>query len=746
MAEPAEETLERRHRLIIGLTSVGVLMVVMDSTIVNVALPIIREDLGFLEVSVSELQWVVNAYALSFAVLLLSAGKLADLFGRKRLFLIGLVIFTGASVACGAANEINVLIGFRAVQGVGAALIMPTTLSILQTSIPMSKLGIAIGIWSGIVGLGTAIGPLLGGLLAEEVDWRWVFYINIPIGLGVFLGTLLVIPESRSDIEDRRLDVVGALISAVALFALTYGLLKANEFGWGDPRTIGCLAVGVVGLAAFVAYERKPSSPMLDLSLFRSQAFSGANVVAVFVGFALFGLLFFGSLFIQSIMGFSATEAGLSQLPMMAMIIVFGPQVGKLVGKIGPGPLLTVGMALLAVSFLLFYRLDFDSDFWTLLPAMVVGGIGFAAVLTPLTAAALSAVPFQQAGMGAAVINSTRQIGGALGLAVMGAISAELVAAGLVEGKASPDAFVDGFGVLMLTGAGVAAAGSVVAWSTIARPARAARAAAAAAAAAAAPEAAAEPAPAAEAPAPAAAVPQEIQIEHSHNWALAAPSVVSALPPSLAGRAAARGGPSLEVLEGPAAGTRIPIGDEGLVLGRGETGPGTLGEDAQLSRRHARVSRDDDRLLVEDLGSTNGTLVNGEGISEPTPVRHGDQVEAGATVMRVVAPPVSAAAPSRDGLVVEVVEGPASGARIPIGSAPFVFGRAEPGAGSLGEDPELSRRHASASMFAPGRLLLEDLGSTNGTFVNDHRIAAPTVVEAGDGLRLGTSSLRVAGQ
>ena len=482
MAEPAEETLEGRHRLIIGLTSVGVLMVVMDSTIVNVALPIIREDLGFLEVSVSELQWVVNAYALSFAVLLLSAGKLADLFGRKRLFLIGLVIFTGASVACGAANEINVLIGFRAVQGVGAALIMPTTLSILQTSIPMSKLGIAIGIWSGIVGLGTAIGPLIGGLLAEEVDWRWVFYINIPLGLGVFLGTLLAIPESRSDIEDRSLDVVGALISAVALFALTYGLLKANEFGWGNPRTIGCLAVGVIGLAAFVAYERKPSSPMLDLGLFRSQTFAGANVVAVFVGFALFGLLFFGALFIQSIMGFSATEAGLSQLPMMAMIIVFGPQVGKLVGKVGPGPLLTVGMALLAVSFLLFYRLDFDSDFWTLLPAMVVGGIGFAAVLTPLTAAALSAVPFQQAGMGAAVINSTRQIGGALGLAVMGAISAELVAAGLVEGKASPDAFVDGFGVLMLTGAGVAATGSVVAWITIARPARAARAAAAAAA------------------------------------------------------------------------------------------------------------------------------------------------------------------------------------------------------------------------------------------------------------------------
>jgi pSer/pThr/pTyr-binding forkhead associated (FHA) protein len=221
--------------------------------------------------------------------------------------------------------------------------------------------------------------------------------------------------------------------------------------------------------------------------------------------------------------------------------------------------------------------------------------------------------------------------------------------------------------------------------------------------------------------------------------------VVSALPESLVDRAVAArgGGPSLQVLEGPAAGLRIPIGEEPLVLGRGETGVGTLGDDAQLSRRHASVARRDGGLIVEDLGSTNGTLVNGEEISQPTPVKHGDKVEAGSTVMRVIEVPQRAAAPP-DGLVMEVVEGPATGAQIPVGSAPFVFGRAEPGHGSLGDDPELSRRHASASLFAPGRLLLEDLGSTNGTYVNDHRIAAPTVVSAGDGLRLGTSSLRVA--
>jgi pSer/pThr/pTyr-binding forkhead associated (FHA) protein len=221
--------------------------------------------------------------------------------------------------------------------------------------------------------------------------------------------------------------------------------------------------------------------------------------------------------------------------------------------------------------------------------------------------------------------------------------------------------------------------------------------------------------------------------------------MVSALPQSLADRAPAARGPALQIVDGPAAGTHLAIGEEPLVLGRGETGPGTLGDDPQLSRRHASVARRDGGLVVEDLGSTNGTLVNGQTIAAPTPVDHGDTVEAGSTVMRVVAPAARAAAPSPDGLVVEVVSGPASGAQIPIGSMPFVFGRAEAGAGNLGDDPELSRRHASASVFAPGRLLLEDLGSTNGTFVNEHRIVAPTVVGAGDGLRLGTSSLKVAG-
>jgi EmrB/QacA subfamily drug resistance transporter len=723
-AETPTDELERRHWVTLILTSIGVVMVVMDSTIVNVALPIIREDLGFLEVSVAELQWVVNAYALSFAVLLLSAGKLADLFGRKRLFVVGLVLFTVASAACGAANEINVLIAFRALQGIGAALIMPTTLSILQSSFPLSKLGMAIGIWSAIVGLGTALGPLAGGVLAEEVDWRWVFYINVPIGIAVVIGTLTTIPESRGETQDRRIDWVGALLSAGGLFALTYALLKANDFGWDDPRTIGFLGGGVVGLAAFVVHQWGRRAPMLDLSLFRSQTFSGANAVAVFVGFALFGLLFYGSLFIQSVMGFTATETGLSLLPMMAMIMVVGPIAGRRLGTVGPGPPLTIGMAALAVSFAFFYRLDFDSDFWDLLPGMIIGGIGFASVLTPLTAAALSGVPVQQAGSGAAVINSTRQVGGSVGLAVMGAISAEVISASLVEGKASPEGFVDGFGILMVVGGAVAVAGSIVAWVTIARPARAAAAAARA--------------EAAEVPAPA---PEEIEVQHSRSWVVAAPSVVTALRGGIAELGAgARAEPGLEVVRGPAAGTRISLSDEPLVVGRGEAGPGTLGEDPELSRRHARISRSDGSLLVEDLGSTNGTFVNGRPASVPTPARAGDAIDVGSSTLRVLAVP----ARSGDDVVVDVVGGPASGSRISIGYEALVFGRSESGPGSLGGDPRLSRRHASASLLDPGRLLVEDLGSTNGTFVNGHRIGAPTVVRRGDAVRFGTSSLIVA--
>jgi len=716
--------------LTLSIVALGVLMVMVDSTVVNVALPSIRSDLGFLEVSVSDLQWVVNAYALSFAVLLLTAGRLADLYGRRLLFLIGLIIFVGASVACGIADDVNILIGFRAVQGIGAAIIAPTSLSIITATFPERERGMAIGIWSAIAGIGVALGPLLGGILTEDLSWRWVFYINVPIGALAVAGTLTWIRESRDPTLERRLDIAGILTSAVMLFSLTFALLKANDYGWGDPRIIGLLVLSVVALVAFIFVERVQKAPMLDLSLFRSKTFSGANATAVFVGFALFGVLFFGSLFTQNVMGWSPIQAGASLLPQMILIMFLAPIVGKLTDRYGPRWFLAGGMAFLTVALVFYARLDFDSTFWTLVPSLLFGGLGFALVLTPLTAAALAGVPVKNAGVGAAVINSTRQIGGSLGLAVMGAIAASVTDAALHEGKSSLDGFVEGFHVLILVAAAVALAGAIVAALTVTGG-----------------------APAAE---PAAVEPDQLEVHRATTWAVAVPDLLTS-PPATRGSSTGRSQTELhlEVTAGPAAGTHIRIGDEPLVFGRIAAGAGSLGNDPRLSRRHAKVSRSNGRLLVEDLGSTGGTFVNGTAIARPTPAAPGDSIDLGATTLRVLAPSAQAPADTRASVgpqqnsgatadvEIEVISGPATGNQIPVGFEPFVLGRAEAGTGKLGNDPELSRRHASISYFDAGRLVVEDLDSTNGTFVNDHRIFMPTILKPGDAIRLGTSTLRV---
>jgi EmrB/QacA subfamily drug resistance transporter len=568
------------------VVALGVLLVMADSTIVTVALPSIREDFGFLEVSLTDLQWVVNAYVLAFAALLLSAGRLADMFGRRRLFAIGLVVFIGASIACALAGNIEVLIAFRAVQGVGAALLAPTSLSIITATFPPQERGMAIGIWSGVVGLGVALGPLLGGLLAENIDWRWIFYINIPFGLAAFVGAYLWVRESSDPTSSRRLDIAGVVTSGGALFALTFGLLQANEYGWRDARTIGLLVGGVVGLLAFVGVERVQRHAMLDLSLFRSATFSGANATAVLAGFALFGLLFFSTLFTQTVMGYSAVKSGASLLPMMIPIIILAPIVGRTTDRLGPRWPLAAGMALLMVASLLLARLAFDSNFWDLLPALIVSGIGFALVLTPLTAAALAGVPPQNAAMGAAVINTTRQVGGTIGLAVLGAISVTETEAALREGRSSIDAFVDGFSTVAIVGAAVVAVGAVVAAATIARN----------------PPAAASPAG------------QQLRTRSTGTWAVPPPVLARTAPTQALveplrtaaayTRAAAATRPEREpepvedeapvvgivIVAGPGSGDRILVGYEPLVLGRVETGNGRLGDDPELSRRHASLA------------------------------------------------------------------------------------------------------------------------------------------------------------
>jgi EmrB/QacA subfamily drug resistance transporter len=453
---------ENRRWWTLGALAFALFMIMLDNTVVNVALPSIQRDLG---IGLSELEWTVNAYALTFAVLMLTGGKLADFFGRRRVFLIGLAIFTLSSLVCGLATSGGTLIGARTVQGVGAALMMPATLSIISATFPAHERGMAIGIWAGVSAMALAIGPLIGGLLTEHIDWSWIFFVNVPIGaLGLVVGRL-VIGESRDTSEGQRLDVPGLLASAVGLFALTFALIEANGYGWTDPVILGLFAGAGAALALFVRLEARQRAPMLDLSLFRNTTFAGANVVALLVTLAMFGVFFFMSLYMQNVLGYSAVKTGAVFLPMTVLIILVAPAAGRFSDRIGSRWLMTGGMALLAVALLLFSRLGLDSGFWDIFPGLIVGGLGMASVMTPMTAAALGSVPVAKAGVGSGVLNTFRQVGGALGIAVMGAIVAAYVDLG--GGRPDPAAFVDGFQTALLVSAGFALLGSAVAASTV---------------------------------------------------------------------------------------------------------------------------------------------------------------------------------------------------------------------------------------------------------------------------------------
>jgi EmrB/QacA subfamily drug resistance transporter len=453
---------ENRKWWTLGALAFALFMIMLDNTVVNVALPSIQSDLG---IGLSELEWTVNAYALTFAVLMLSGGKLADFFGRRRVFLTGLAVFTLSSLACGLATSGEMLIGARTVQGVGAALMLPATLSIISYTFPPHQRGMAIGIWAGVSAMALAIGPLIGGLVTEHINWSWIFFLNVPIGiLGLIVGRL-VIRESRDTSHDQRLDIPGLLASGVGLFALTFALIEANAYGWTDPVIIGLLVLSAVALAGFVLLERHQRSPMLDLSLFRSSTFAGANVVALLVTLAMFGVFFFMSLYMQNILGYSATKTGAAFLPMTILIILIAPIAGKWSDRIGSRALMTAGMLCLAVSLAIFSRLGLDSGFWDIFPGLVVGGFGMGLVMTPMTAAALGSVPVEKSGVGSGVLNTFRQVGGALGIAVMGAIVASYV--DLSSGRPDPSSFIDGFQVALRVSAVFALIGAVVAVTTI---------------------------------------------------------------------------------------------------------------------------------------------------------------------------------------------------------------------------------------------------------------------------------------
>jgi EmrB/QacA subfamily drug resistance transporter len=454
---------ENRKWWTLGAVAFGLFMIMLDNTVVFVALAAIQSDL---KISQSELEWVVSGYALTFAVLMLTGGKLADLLGRRRIFIVGLAIFTASSLACGLATGAGFLIGARVVQGVGAALMNPATLSIIVATFPPRQRGTAIGIWVGISAMALAIGPLIGGILTEQINWSWIFFINVPVGIAGIIVSRLFITESRDESEEQRLDLPGLISSALGLFGLTYALIEGNNYGWSSARILAGFALAAVGLVTFVLLEHRQRVPMLDLSLFKNPTFAGANVTMLLVALAMFGVFFFNSLYLGQVLGYSPIQTGATFLPLTILIVFVAPLAGRFSDKIGSRWLMGVGLVLLSASLLSFSTLGVDSTFWEIVPGLILGGFGMSLAMTPTTAAAMGSVPVDKAGVGSAVLNSMRQVGGSLGIALMGAIVAASVSV-VPTSPEYPDQFVEGYHNALHVAAAIAILGAVVAVATV---------------------------------------------------------------------------------------------------------------------------------------------------------------------------------------------------------------------------------------------------------------------------------------
>ena len=451
----AEET---RKWFTLAAVSFGLFMIMLDNTVVNVALPSIQRDLG---IGLSELEWIVTGYALTFAALMLIGGKMADAYGRRLIFVVGIAVFSLASLWCGLATSGEMLIVARIVQGAGAALMNPATLSIIAATFPPRQRGTAIGIWAGVSALALAIGPLVGGVIAEHLTWSWIFFVNVPVGILGIAASFVFIDESKDETHER-LDLPGLATSAVGLFSLTYALIEANNYGWGSARILGAFAIAAVSLVVFLLLESRQHAPMLPLELFRNRTYTGANTVMLLVALSMFGVFFFVSLYMQNILGYSPVQAGAAFLPMTLLIILIAPIAGRMTDRVGSRWFMTGGMVLIAVQLVYFSRLGPDASFWELLPAMLIGGIGMASTMTPSAAAATRSVPVDKAGVGSAVLNAFRQVGGTMGIAIMGAIMVHQAG-----GERTVDGFMDGFQSALMVAAVIAVVGAIVAFALV---------------------------------------------------------------------------------------------------------------------------------------------------------------------------------------------------------------------------------------------------------------------------------------
>jgi EmrB/QacA subfamily drug resistance transporter len=412
---------DNRRWWTLGAMCFALFMIMLDNTVVNVALPSIQRDL---HTDLASLEWTVNAYTLTVAVLLVTGGRLGDIFGRRRMFLFGVVVFALTSATIGFAPSDGWLIGSRAVQGIGAAFMMPATLSIITNEFPAHERGTAIGTWAGVSALALAIGPVVGGFLTEQVSWRAIFFLNLPVAVGAVLITRFATHESRDETVDRVVDIPGIVALTVGLASIVLALIEGNRWGWGSGRILGLFALSVAGFIAFAIIETRSRVPMVDFKFFRDRTFLGANLVGFIVSFSMLAMFFFIALYMQNILGFSPLEAGVRFLPTTLVLIVMGPLVGRLVDRIGPRLLLTVG--LVAVSGALFWQshITIHTGFGTLFPAFVLMGFGMGLVMSPMSTAAMNAVDRTKAGVASGVLSMSRMVGGTFGVAALGALVA----------------------------------------------------------------------------------------------------------------------------------------------------------------------------------------------------------------------------------------------------------------------------------------------------------------------------------
>lgn len=442
------------------IVSVALFMVVLDNLVVTTALPSIRTDLGG---SLEDLQWTVNAYTLSFAVLLLTGAALGDRFGRRRMFVVGLGVFTVASALAALAPSAGALIAARAVQGAGAALVTPLTLTLLSEAFPPGKRGLVIGAWSGVSGLGVALGPLIGGAVVDGISWHWIFWVNVPIGLAL-------LPLARARLREsfgpaNRLDLPGLALAGLGLLGLVFGIVRGETLGWTSGTVVGSLSAGALLLAAFVAWERRAPAPMLPMRFFRSRAFSAANGVSLAMYFGVFGSIFLFAQFFQVVQHYSPLEAGLRTLPWTAMPMLVAPIAGLLSDRIGSRPLMFTGLALQAVAVGWIGAISTpDLPYAQLIAPFVLAGAGMAMVFAPTANAVLAAVRPEEAGQASGATNAIREVGGALGVAVLASVFAS------AGSYASPQAFVDGMTSAAWVGAAVLAVGAVLALLVPGRP------------------------------------------------------------------------------------------------------------------------------------------------------------------------------------------------------------------------------------------------------------------------------------